>query len=33
MSALPSGEEAACLVNGRTVRRRKTAGKTSRIET
>jgi hypothetical protein len=33
MFALPSGEEAACLVDRITVRRRKAAGKTSRIET
>jgi hypothetical protein len=33
MSAIPPGEEAACLVDRITVRRRKAAGKTSRIET
>jgi hypothetical protein len=33
MSALPPGEEAVCLVDRITVRRRKAAGKASRIET
>jgi hypothetical protein len=33
MSAIPPGAETACLADRITVRRRKAAGKTSRIET